>query len=266
MKYTALVMAASRLGAEDPVAKIQGLSHKCLVVLDGTPMLERVVDTLLATPEIGRVVISIESPEILRSIPALAEMLDSGRISTVKSDINLYQSVLSAVDQLEDPYPLLISTGDNALHTPEMISHYCRDGLKRNADVLVGMTRANDVLAAYPDGMRAFHRLRDQGYSSCNLYSLMNPKAIKGARAFEGGGQFGKKPRRLLKAFGLPFLVLYKLQLITLKQAERLVSMRSGLKLEVVLMPFADAPIDVYNPKDFALTERILRNRRSKAA
>ena len=30
-----LVMAASRRGVDDPVARIQGLSHKCLVTLDG---------------------------------------------------------------------------------------------------------------------------------------------------------------------------------------------------------------------------------------
>lgn len=31
-------------------------------------------------------------------------------------------------------------------------------------------------------------------------------------------------------------------------------------------MPFPEAPIDVDNPRDFALTERILRARRQEAA
>ena len=34
-KFTALILAASRKGKEDEVAKLQGVSHKCLVEVDG---------------------------------------------------------------------------------------------------------------------------------------------------------------------------------------------------------------------------------------
>ncbi len=43
--FTALVLAASR-GAADPVARAEGLSHKCLVDTAGTPMLLRVLAAL----------------------------------------------------------------------------------------------------------------------------------------------------------------------------------------------------------------------------
>lgn len=266
MKYTALVMAASRRGAEDPVAKIQGLSHKCLVVLDGIPMIQRVVETLLDARSIARVAVSIEDPAILRQVPALARYLDKGRIVTVPSEATLYHSVMRGVLSLDNPYPLVITTADNALHTPEMIDYFCDQATKSQAEVLVALTRANDVLAAYPDGVRAFHQLRDQGYSSCNLYCIRSEHAIHAAKAFEGGGQFGKKPRRILKAFGLRALLFYKLKLITLQGFLRHLSRRSGLELQAVIMPFPEAPIDVDNPRDFALTERILRARRQEAA
>ena len=44
---TALVLAASRRGSDDPVAALVGESHKCLVKIAGKPMLERVVQALL---------------------------------------------------------------------------------------------------------------------------------------------------------------------------------------------------------------------------
>lgn len=266
VKYTALVMAASRRGAEDPVAKIQGLSHKCLVVLDGKPMIQRVIETLLEARAIARVAVSIEDPAILRSVPALANLLDQGRIVTVPSEGTLYHSVIRGALSLDDPYPLVITTADNALHTAEMIDFFCSEATRSQAEVLVGLTRANDVLAAYPDGLRAFHRLRDQGYSSCNLYCIRSEHAVHSAKAFEGGGQFGKKPRRILKAFGLRALLFYKLKLFTLQGFLRHLSRRSGLELQAVIMPFPEAPIDVDNAGDFALTERILRSRRAEAA
>ena len=46
---TALVLAASRQGIDDPVARLQNKSHKCLVAVDGIAMIERVIQTLQRT-------------------------------------------------------------------------------------------------------------------------------------------------------------------------------------------------------------------------
>lgn len=263
---TALVLAASRRGAEDTVAKIQGVSHKCLVTLDGVVMLERVVREVLAAKSVGKVYVSIESEELLRSVPALEAMLDRGEIHYVQSADNLYLSVEKGIANIEDPWPMIITTGDNALHTSEMIDHFCSELAAGGADAAVGMTPADVILAAYPDGKRAFHNLKDGGWSSCNLYALTSNKAVMTAKVFEGGGQFGKKPQRIMKAFGAMFMMLYKFKLATIDQLAGMLSQRWKLKVQVIRMPFADAPIDVDNPGDFALTERILQARHTTAA
>ncbi len=260
----ALILAASRQGAEDAVAKTQQVSHKCLIKLDGTVMLQRVVDTLVDSGRCRRIIVAIEQREILASVPRLAELLDQGVIEYLPSQENLFESV-RAVTAMGDIWPLLITTGDNALHTPEMIQHFCAELERLQPDVAAGMTPAEVILTAYPDGKRAFHNLKDGGWSSCNLYALMNPAALKTARAFEGGGQFGKKPSRLLKAFGLGFVILYKFRLATLAQLGQRLSKRWGMNIQPITMPFADAPIDVDNPGDALRTESILRNRRKAA-
>ncbi len=259
---TALVLSASRQGAEDAVAQLQQASHKCLVEIDGVVMLERVVRELHASAHIGRIVVSIESEDLLRQTPALAKRFEAGEIEFVQSQSNLFQSILYASETIEAPYPLLVSTGDNALHTTEMIDHFCEEIRSTDYDAAVAMTPADVILKAYPDGKRAFHDLRDGGWSSCNLYGAMNGKAIEAARAFETGGQFGKKPERILKAFGLRFLIKYKFMLATLDGLAQHLSKRWNMKIAPVRMPFADAPIDVDNVKDFHRTEKILRARR----
>ena len=77
---TALILAASRRGPEDSVAELQNVSHKCLVVIDGMVMLERVVREIKASDYIDRIFVSIESRDILESVPALKEMLKKGEI------------------------------------------------------------------------------------------------------------------------------------------------------------------------------------------
>lgn len=261
-QFTALILAASRKGAEDEVAKLQGVSHKCIVEVDGVVMLQRVVDALSASDHVGRIYVSIESESILREAPSLAAMLDAGTILFVSSEDNLFASITSGVAAIDDPYPLMISTGDNALHTTEYIDHFCSEFLKTEGDGFAGFTPAQTILDAYPDGKRAFHELKDGGWSSCNLYGLKNEKALLAAKAFETGGQFGKQPRRLLKAMGLGFVVKYKFKLASIYGLAEHLSRRWKLTLKPIQMPFADAPIDVDNVGDFHRTERILRKRR----
>ena len=141
-KFTAIVLAASRRGAQDPVAQMQGLSHKCLVTLNGVPMVQRVIDGLRGAKNVGRIFVSIENADILRTVPALAALLDKGEITAVQSEGNLAQSVYRAVGVINDPFPLVISTADNALHTPELVDYFCDEINKGSSEVFVGMTRA----------------------------------------------------------------------------------------------------------------------------
>lgn len=265
--FTALVLAASRRGADDPVARLQGMSHKCLVTLDGVAMVARVIDALRATPEIGRIFISIEHAQILAQIPALAERLARGEITVIESRATLADSVLAAIAAMDNSndasYPLLITTADNALHTPEMIHTFCTHSRDMPCDVAVGMTAAATVLARYPSGQRAFHRFKDGAYSSCNIYILRNAKAATAARVFAGGGQFGKKPWRLIAAFGYGTFVRHMLRRLTLADAMARISTVLNITVRAILMPFAEAPMDVDNEADHALATEILRNRKA---
>jgi len=263
--FTAVILAASRRGPDDPVARIQGLSHKCLVTLNGTPMIERVIRAHLDAPEIGRVFVSIEDPAILDRVPALKALREAGEIACVASKGNLAESVFAAIDAIEAPFPLIISTADNALHTPELLSHFCAEIAATEGDAFVAITPAQLILDKYPEGQRAFHRLKDAAWSSCNLYAVTGPEGARAARAFATGGQFGKKPRRILKAFGLVPLILYKLRLVTLDGVFRSISRSMRITARPVIIPWAEGPIDVDNPKDFALVESILKTREGAA-
>lgn len=263
--FTALVLAASRRGPEDPVAQIQGLSHKAQVALNGVPMVLRVIRTLMATPQVGRIYVSVESPDVLTAIPELADLLANGSITAVDSKPDLFQSVMHAVTEIDNPCPMIISTADNALHTPEMYEHFCTQALEGGEQCYIGITRAQLILDKYPEGQRAFHRLKDDAYSSCNLYALMDRGAVSAAKAFATGGQFGKKPMRILKAFGLIALIMYKWKLVSLDGVMRQISRKTGMSTRAILMPWAEGPIDVDNAKDYALVTKILEDREGKA-
>ncbi len=262
---TVLILAASRAGPEDAVAALQGKSHKCLVEIDGIIMLQRVVSEIAASHYAGDIHISIEREDILRQIPVVSQLMDEGRVHFLPAGENLFASINGAVGAIPAPYPLVVSTGDNALHTTEMFDHFCRSILSQQIDGAVAMTPAATILEAYPDGKRAFHELKDGGWSSCNLYAALTPAAVKAAKVFETGGQFGKRPMRILKAFGLAVMVMYKFRLASVQGLADHLSKRWNLSLKIISMPYADAPIDVDNPGDFNRTDGILKKRREAA-
>ena len=256
--YTALVLAASR-GNLDPLAQAGGVSHKCFIDIAGQPMLRRVVQAVLESGRIGRTIVMIEPDAIEEAKAILAPLPGAEGLEYVASRDNIGTSVSGiATPEL---LPLVITTGDNALHTAEMVRFFCDslDGL--DADGAIGLTPAHYILDKYPEGNRAFHRFRDGAFSSCNIYALLTPRSLRGPRVFNSGGQFGKKPKRLIGAFGLFAFLLYKSRLFPLQTVLAALSRSVGLKAAPILMPFAEGPIDVDRMQDWELAYRIVRDR-----
>ncbi len=257
-----LVLAASRSGADDPVAQRCGTSHKCLAPIDGVVMLERVVQAILDADMLGQIYISIENEALLRTVPALEQWLDQGVIRMAPVRGNLADSVLAAAEVMDPAFPMVITTGDNALHTPEILQDFVSQFKDMTGDAAAGFTTAETVIADFPEVGLAYHRLKDGGYSSCNLYAFRSAKALTAVRIFEGGGQFGKRPWRIVKAFGIMPFIQYKFQLSTMDQLLKGIARRLGITADIIMLPYSYGPIDVDNIQFFEISERALKERR----
>lgn len=259
-QYTILVLAASR-GNLDPLAQAGGVSHKCFIDIAGQPMLRRVVAAVMDSGKAGRTIVAIEEANMAEARAILAPLPRAETIEYLPSGASIGSSVAAIAST--DHLPLVITTGDNALHTAEMVRFFCEACDTVKEDAAIGLTPAAAVLEKYPDGNRAFHRFRDGAFSSCNLYAILTPAGVKGSRVFDSGGQFGKKPKRLIAAFGLFAFVLYKSRLFALQTVLATLSRGIGVTTAPVVMPFAEGPIDVDRMQDWELANRIVRARES---
>lgn len=260
-----LVLAASRRGAEDVVAKLQDKSHKCLVELDGQVMLERVIEALIDSDCFDSIHVSVDEESILLATDRMKAWVTDGTVRFIQSRGNLADSVLAAVDEIEHPLPLIITTGDNALHTPELVRDFMTAFHASVEDVVIAFSSEEVVLREFADSGLAFHRLKDGGYSSCNLYGLRGAASLRSVKVFEGGGQFGKRHWRILKTFGvLPFIV-YKLKLSDMAGLLSLIGRRLGVTIKPVLLDHPYGSIDVDHKHSFEISETALRKRRERA-
>lgn len=254
--FSAIVLAGKRDGRLDPLAANAGVSHKCLVPVAGKPMLLHVLEALDATHGIDRIVVSIDTPEILAP---LIRQLGSGRIAVERSAPNLVDSVFRAANASSPPF--LVTTADNVNLTPASTAEIL--SASQGAEAAVAFARRDRVIAAHPDGQRRFYRFRCGEYSNCNTYVIGSREALKAAEVFRGGGQFAKFPMRIVKAFGLLNLIRFRYGLATLDGAFRGFSRRFGFTIRPIRVSDGALAIDVDNERTLHVAETILGERGS---
>ncbi len=264
--FAALILAADR-GAADPVAQARGVPAKCLAPIAGRPMLDWVVDALEASGRIGDMAVSLRDCNALAADPALAARAAAGRLRPLACAATPSLSVLEGLAALApDGGPMLVTTGDHPLLTPAMVGFFCDRALASGADLLVGLAGAGDIRAGLaargiPMPRRTWLRFRDERYSGCNLFAVMTPRGLEAVRFWRRVEAERKRPWRIMRAFGTGSLLLYLTGRLTLAQAFARASAGLELRAEAVVLPFAEAAIDVDSPADFALAERLLRAR-----
>lgn len=259
-RFDALVLAAGR-GPDDPMARAYGITHKCVLDVAGVPMILRVLKALADAPSIDRIVISIEDPDVVTTAPGFAEIAQRTSIETVASADRASASVAQALSSDLIDYPVLVTTADHALLTPEIVETFCAGSNEAQADVTAGLATADTILGAYPGSARTFLKFADGRYSGCNLFTFNTEAAMKVITFWQGVERNRKKPWRLIGAFGIWPLVLYLAGAAGLKRAFELGSKRLGLVAKPVVMPMAEAAIDVDKPEDLVLVELILAGR-----
>ncbi|MBD0271016.1 MAG: nucleotidyltransferase family protein [Acetobacteraceae bacterium] len=236
------------------MAAAAGVSHKALLPVAGVPMLLRVVAALRASPAVERVVVCIESPGTalfgLRGLEGV-RLREAGR-----------SPAESAAAALADfGAPLLVTTADHALLTPEMVGHFLR-AAPPDAHAVAALARSGTVLGAYPGTRRTWLRFRDGAFSGCNLFLLADTAAAARAVAFWRRVEAARKrPLALAWALGPLAVLRFALGRLTLRAALDALGRRCGARLAAVEMPFADAAVDVDKPDDLALVEAALRSR-----
>ena len=260
--FTVVILAAQRSGRLDPLAQEAGVTHKCLVPMLGRPLLDYVLEALVPVPGLQRIRISIEGQavEAVRQVRAASGELGIP-VDFVPSEPTITDSVYAAAEGVEGP--IVITTADNVNLTPGAIERML-GALAGGADVALAMASRTAVHAAHPEGQRRFYEFSDEAYSNCNLYAIGGAEALKAAETFREGGQFAKNRKRLVRAFGLFNILLFRFRLFTLPGAMKRLSRRFGLRIEAVVLEDGAHAVDVDNARTYKIAEIILREKQAR--
>ena len=252
--WTALLLAGSRPGG-DPFATAQGAPAKALIRVAGVPMVARVTATLLACPQIGRVVVLAQAPDMLRPV-----LPPSARIELRASGATIAQTVREFATGEPAPWPLFVTTADHALLTPETVAAFLA-AVRGPDDVAVGVVSRAVVRARFPDNKRTWLRFGDGQYTGANLFALTGPAALAALGFWAEVEQDRKKGWRLVAKLGPGLLLRALLGRLTLQGALDAAGARLGARIKAVALADPLAAVDVDKESDLALATAVLEGR-----
>lgn len=255
--WTAIVLAGRRPG-EDGFAAAHGVAAKALIRAGGEPMLGRVARALLDSPSVGRIVILAQEADSLLA-GELEWMVADPRISTSRSSDGISASVGRLAGSKDAPYPVLVTTADHALLQPEMVEAFIAGAA--GVDGAFAMVERKTVEKAHPDTRRTWIKAANGHFSGANLFALLTPRSARGTDFWARAEKDRKRTLKLLSFLGLGIFLRAVTRTISLEAAAERVGRKAGFRLKPVLLPFAEAAIDVDKQSDLELAERILAAR-----
>jgi hypothetical protein len=135
-------------------------------------------------------------------------------------------------------------------------------GEATGADVAAALVERQTLLAEFPESRRTWLPFRKGAYSGANLFWLGSPRALPLLDVWRRIEQDRKKKWRVVGAFGPLLLIAALLRVFTIQQAFARIGKRYGIAARPVLLPFAEACIDVDKVSDHVLVSEILERRR----
>jgi len=260
LPFSAIILAGDR-ESNNPVAVAAKVSCKALTPVGGRPMVLRVLDALGKAREVATRILVGPAETSIAENSELSDLISSDQVKWIAPQSSPSLSAFTALQSLPEDVPILVTTADHALLSPEMIDHFCAAARNSGCDVVAGVARYSLIAEAFPDTLRTVTKLKGGGFCGCNMFAFLTPQARSAADFWRKVESERKKPLRVVKVIGWSAVFRYLCGQLTLNYALTQLSKRMNLKVGVIEMPFAEAAVDVDKVDDWYLVETILQKR-----
>ena len=251
MKVPAIVLAGGK--SSPKLLEATGSEEKAFIRFNEKPMVFFVVDTLLQTPSIEKVVV-VGNEEKLR--PVAKEWRKPVEIVAQKGGI--LDNFLAGCEVLGSYPRVLASSCDIPLITPAMVEDFLQRCTDPGVDIYYPIVEQQLVLRSFPHAKRTFARLREGTYTGGNLI-LLNPTiAVKLKKQIDTLIRLRKSPIRLASLLGWGFVFRFFLGRLSIADVEEKIYQISGVRGKALEVPYAEIGMDLDKIGDFLLFEGLL--------
>lgn len=254
---TAIVLAGDRTKADSLIHHTEAGS-KAMIDLDGTPMVRRVLNSLRASRVVENIHLAGPEATEVATDAQLQGWIDAGEVKWSAPAASPSISAYKAMQDLDATASVLLTTADHPLLTPEIVDAFGRQSLADDVDVAVGLAPYALIAETYPGIKKTVLHFSDGDFCGCNLFAFITPEGRRAAKFWRRIEQERKKPLVVIGLLGWWAVIRYRLGLLSLEEALAKLSKRLGLRIRAVILPYANAAIDVDSIADLMLVKGAL--------
>ena len=253
-QLTAIVLAGDRTKADSLINHTK-VGSKAMIDLDGIPMVRRVLNALRASRVVNKIALSGPEASEVAKDEQLAQWVASGEVIWTEPGVSPSTSAYQAMQALGPEEAVLLTTADHPLLTAEIVDAFGRQSLADDVDVTVGLAPYALVAEAYPGIRKTVLHFSDGDFCGCNLFAFITPEGRRAAKFWRKIEQERKKPLVVIGLLGWWAVIRYRLGMLSLEEALAKLSKRLGLRIRAVILPYANAAIDVDSIADLMLVK-----------
>lgn len=252
--FDAFITAGYDPDKRDPISAAAGVAHKSLVPVAGMPMIWHVVQALAESGRIGEIVVVGLAPGAIDfGVP----------VHYVPNQPSLWASQNAGLRKLQELHPadrfILAISADVVLLTGEIINQFLDACAPFSLDIYWGIIHKSVMTATFPNSRRTYLPLREGPFCSSDLYLGRLSAGLKIQDRIRYFIDNRKNILALVWGLGLPTLLRFLFRRLAVADvlgvAERLATVRGG----PVVLPIAEAGMDVDKPHQLAQVEAYLR-------
>jgi len=154
--------------------------------------------------------------------------------------------------------PILITTADHPLLTPEIVNRFCEESLSQGFDVTVGLCEYQRIKLAFPGIRKTILKFSDGEYCGCNLFAFLTDDARCLPDTWRQVESERKNPLRIIRMLGWLSVLRYVTGTLPLNSALRSLSKKLDLRIGAVILPYPEAAVDVDSVADRIMVNKKL--------
>ena len=272
-QFRAVVLAGERPDGS-PLSHTFGVSASVMVPVAGKPSLQHVLEAIGESRLVNGGVICGPTTEAVNGDAELESLVQHPDFEWLEQATGPAASALKALEKLAH-FPALLTAGDHALLTGEIVDDFCRQVLSvsinqeadihvstrravSNFDLVIGFVPYELVAAAWPESKRTVTKFSNGQFCGSNLFAILNPEGEKALKFWRQAEADRKHPWRIARRFGYPALLRYLFRRLSLEDALATLSEAAGCRIGHVKVGFARAAVDVDSIEDQKLADKLL--------
>ena len=247
--FNALILAGTK--EKGPLEIAENVDNKALIVIDGRPMIEYIVDALNNSENIDKILVVGPKNELHPYIgKKVEEILNPGNSILENMEIGL--NYFNSADNL------LLLSSDIPLITPEAINEFLSICTKRKACIGYPIITKENIIKKYPETERTYVKMKEGIFCGGNItffkpdVFFQNKKLIK--ELFENR----KATWKYAKILGLKFILKFLFKALTLEEIEKRITNIIGYNSIAAIISYPEIMIDLDKPSDLKLIRKCL--------